>query len=375
MNMHKIKLYFWLAAICAVLVFLFGGCNRERIETASAPVTRPAPDKHEMLFTFENPAEINAWTFNHSGNLVKDQSAEWANSGRNSMKVTYDPGINWPTISLVRPKIDAAGVDPKLARFYQLLDGGIVDTIAVTMRNPNGRDINLLVNAIPFRLPAQSVTPVEFSIRQLADGCKGETTLIPSFAIWGFPEQGAFSIYMDDIALYKQPDNRAYAAQVEQDQARAVGADCFVLGVESAMRQVYPEPHRYTPFFASSVALKAARNESECFQAVVVPVGGALKDLTWTLPPLVDKSGQSLPASVRVVGYVHCDPVRYALNADGGWYPDLLVDVSRVAELAADTHLSLWVKVHAPADAKPGEYMARSPCALRAPSPRPSRSA
>ena len=339
-----------------VLSLAMAGCQRDPQVTQRKEI--PFQESQvQVMFDFENEADLEAWSFNHPKILTKERVAETA--GGHGMKVTYDPGYNWPCVMLVRP-MDGAPAAPGLVEFFEKFDSGDYDTLAMKIRNPIDQDIFMNINRMPFRVPANSIFPFEIPIAQLADDKGGERKGVDSIQMTGFPEQGKFTVYFDDVSLVKKADNRAWqTAQVlekARERAEQTGGDRFVLGVESAMRHVFPEFSRYAPPFKDQVALTMARNESESFQAVVVPLEGALEDVTWTVPKLVNAEGRALPASVRVVGYVWADPVIYKVPSVGGWYPDLLVDAANVAQLPAKTNLALWVKVEAPADAEPGEY-------------------
>jgi hypothetical protein len=358
-----------LTAAAGIIILLAGtvfitGCQAEKtMDSKTVPLQGPqmkfAQSTTERIFRFEEPADLDAWTFNHPKNLTKELSDAESGEGGKSMKVTYDPGYNWPSAMLVRPK-DGAVAAPGLVEFFEKFDSEEYDTLAMKIRNPSDLDIFMNINRMPFRVPANSVFPFEIPIEQLADDNGGERTGVKTIQMTGFPEQGKFTVYFDDVSLVKKADNRAWAAaqvlEKARKRAKQTGGNRFVLGVESAMLHVFPEFSRYTPPFKDKVALTMARNESESFQAVVVPLAGALEDVTWTVPKLVNAEGRALPASVRVVGYVWADPVIYKVPSVGGWYPDLLVDAAKVAHLPAETNLSLWVKVEAPADAAPGEY-------------------
>ncbi len=358
-----------LLAAAGILVLLAGtsvitGCRAKKTldDNTVCPQSTSmmfTPSTTEKIFSFEDTADLDAWTFNHPKILTKELSDAGAGAGGKSMKVTYDPGYNWPCVMLVRPK-DGAVAAPRLVEFFKKFDSGDYDTLAMKIRNPSGLDIFMNINRMPFRVPANSVFPFEIPIEQLADDNGGERTGVKMIQMTGFPEQGKFTIYFDDVSLVKKADNWAWAAaqvlEKARERAKQTGGDRFVLGVESAMLPVFPEFSRYTPLFKDEVTLTLARNESESFQAVVVPLAGAVKDVTWSVPKLLNVKGRALPASVRVVGYVWADPVIYKVPSVGGWYPDLLVDAAKVAHLSAETNLSLWVKVEALVDAEPGEY-------------------
>jgi len=247
-------------------------------------------------------------------------------------------------------------------RFFECLDSGAYDAIVATIRNVSDRQRTMLINTTPFYLPPQSVTPLRAPIRLLTDAFQGDPIGVTHFAITSIPpDDETWAIEVDDVGFVKQADNRAWhawnAAQTARDRARETGGGRFVLGVESPMRQVFVEPHRYGPRLANAYSLQAARNESESFQLVVVPCGEDLEDVTWAVSPPVNADGSELPAWTRVVGYVETQPVTYTLNnPHGDWYPDLLVDADRIGRLRGSRFLNLWVKVYVPSDAAPGEY-------------------
>ncbi len=398
MKLHKIKFHLWTTALCGLLVV--SGCKPRAAAPAApvapvapvapaapvapvapvapaapaapaapvapvapvAPIAIPPPERQEALFTFEDPAEVKAWTFNHPKLLASAQSDEWASGGKSSLKVTFHPTWpNWTAIMLKKPKADASQAgDPKVRQFFELLASGQYDFITFKLKNPNDRYLSMSVNGIPFQLPANSVTPVEISIGQLFEACGGSADKLTSFNLTAVPTEEPFSLYLDDFTFVKrakeEPARTSQAVARAKAHGHTTGADRFVLGVESPMRHVFLEGHRYRPRFESVYQMKAARNESESFQLVVVPFQGDLSDITWKVKAPVNDAGQELPVSVRVVGYVYCDPVQYELNARGGWYPDLLVDAKSVKNVPLGQNLNLWVKVRVPKNAAPGAY-------------------
>jgi hypothetical protein len=356
MKLQTIKFLLWSAAICTLLVF------SGRHARASAPVTLLPPERQEVLFTFEEPTEVKSWIFNHPNLLAATQSDEWASGGGHSLKVTFHPTWpNWAAIMLQKPNADATQPgDPKVKRFYELLAGGHYDFIAFKLKNPNDRYLSMSISGIPFQLPANSVTAMEISIDQLSEACGGNPEKLTSFNLCAIPTEEPFSLYLDDFAFVKRAKDKPARTAQAVARAKAHGlttqADRFALGVESPMRHVFMEGHRYSPSFEPVYRMMAARNESESFQLVVVPFQGDLADITWKVKPPVNDAGRKLPVSVRVVGYVHCDPVQYELNARGGWYPDLLVDAKSVKKVPLGQNLNLWVKVRVPEHAAPGAY-------------------
>lgn len=138
--------------------------------------------------------------------------------------------------------------------------------------------------------------------------------------------------------------------------ARRTNADGFVLATETPMRKVFLEANRFASTFSPRYNLTAARNEHESVQVIVFPLRGALRDVKWEISPLKNSAGQTLPVSVRLVGYVDCKQPPYVVPHTG-WYPDPLLDfVKQVEAVPASEVLPLWVTVDVPEEAKNGDY-------------------
>ena len=135
--------------------------------------------------------------------------------------------------------------------------------------------------------------------------------------------------------------------------------------------KVFPDDPPGEP--AQHVRIAAARNEREVFQLVVRP-NRRLDQLDVKCTPLVGPSGAALPAvEVERVAFVPIDnrssyfrsdlPEYYrklpnnAGRTDGwvGEWPDPVPPFSKM-DLPSGRNLPLWLTVHVPADAKPGEY-------------------
>ena len=113
----------------------------------------------------------------------------------------------------------------------------------------------------------------------------------------------------------------------------------------------------------TSAALAAARNEFESFQ-VVVRANASLKDVDVTASDLAGPGGKVIPASAFTLYRVH-----YVDCQKQGWLPDSLVPFvdpntgKRIGgkfgapfEAAAGQNAPVWVELHVPADAAPGDY-------------------
>lgn len=120
------------------------------------------------------------------------------------------------------------------------------------------------------------------------------------------------------------------------------------------------EPPREAP---STVILAGARDEYESGQ-VVVRGGGAMKGLRAQLTALIGPGGAQIPASAgrcRFVGYVPTDanspstPEDELVAKAPVDLPDPLLEDEQL-DVPADTTQPIWLTVHIPADAAPGEY-------------------
>lgn len=110
------------------------------------------------------------------------------------------------------------------------------------------------------------------------------------------------------------------------------------------------------PPTAPVVRLEAARGEYEPVQVVLRPKQ-PLTGLTASISDLAGE-GTSIPASavdILRVGYVY---VHTPTDAQGavGWWPDPLPPLDGPIDLVADQNQPLWLRVHVPRDARPGDY-------------------
>lgn len=138
--------------------------------------------------------------------------------------------------------------------------------------------------------------------------------------------------------------------------ARKAGADQFVLATETSMQKVFIEQSKFASAFGNEYELSCARNEHESFQVIVVPVSEPIADVRWSATRLHNDKGASIPASVRLVGYVKTKQPSYPVPFNG-WWPDPLLDfMDSVPQVPADEVLPLWVTVSVPEDAAAGVY-------------------
>lgn len=132
----------------------------------------------------------------------------------------------------------------------------------------------------------------------------------------------------------------------------------FVVTPVSSLEKIMPD-HPPVPL-GTEARIEACRNEWESLQLVVQPTSSRLVRLSVAVSGLAG-AGRAIPSSwaeVRAVGYVpaadHLQP-----GAPKRLWPDLLTPglaEDDVVEIEATTPQPLWVSVHVPEDASPGEY-------------------
>jgi hypothetical protein len=103
--------------------------------------------------------------------------------------------------------------------------------------------------------------------------------------------------------------------------------------------------------------LAAARNDFEAVQVVVRPQR-KLTGLSATALPFSGSGGATIPASHVKILQVYYHFVQQPTDATGvrDWWPDALPPLSEPLDVAAGENQPLWVLVHVPSDARPGDY-------------------
>lgn len=117
-------------------------------------------------------------------------------------------------------------------------------------------------------------------------------------------------------------------------------------------------PQRPLPETAGPAAtLSAARNDREAVQVVVRPKQ-ALKGLTAAAGALTASDGATIPAeNIKIMRvYYHNVQVPTDATSTPGPWPDALPPLDKPLDLPAGKNQPLWVLVHVPKDAKPGDY-------------------
>ena len=107
----------------------------------------------------------------------------------------------------------------------------------------------------------------------------------------------------------------------------------------------------------AAASLSAARNDREAVQIVVRPTQ-PLQGLTAAAGPLTGPKGAVIPAHQIKILRVYYHFVDHPTDATGvrDWWPDALPPLDKPLDVAAGENQPLWVLVHVPKDAKPGDY-------------------
>lgn len=160
-----------------------------------------------------------------------------------------------------------------------------------------------------------------------------------------------------DVAEVERGLARLETRLVRLPMLRAAGGAGYLVCTESTMTKVRPD-RPYRGKRADVVRVTLARNEYEAAQVVVVPLTGALREVSVSASGLRGPGGAVLPAenvSVNVVGYVEVKRQSGRAPMEPGLLPDpLLPDEPR--DVGRDRVQSWWLTVYAPADTPAGVY-------------------
>ena len=116
--------------------------------------------------------------------------------------------------------------------------------------------------------------------------------------------------------------------------------------------------HRAVPeAVGDAVQIAAARRDYEAAQVIVRP-GGELRNLTATASALTGPGGAVIATDSISILRVYYHFVHHATDAIGvrDWWPDALPPLDEPIDVAAGQNQPLWILVHVPPDAQPGDY-------------------
>ncbi len=130
----------------------------------------------------------------------------------------------------------------------------------------------------------------------------------------------------------------------------------YQIGIATTLEKIRRDVP-YAGAFGQSLRLELARNEYEGAQLVIANVNRDLRGLTAKVSDLRSAGDviANTNVTVRQVGYVNTvSPDKYSAAYVGLW-PDPLLQLPQV-DVPAGRVQPLWVTVHAPTNAPPGEY-------------------
>jgi len=146
-------------------------------------------------------------------------------------------------------------------------------------------------------------------------------------------------------------------------QASAMDAPDYCVGLESSMRRVTHASRRYR--FEGEVPanpqLAAAANEHEVFQLVVMPFERFLRGLRLDCGGLTGSGGHRIGAEKIAFGRVRLVRTQHSPHSNGtdlGWTPDPIepLDDSGGFDVSPGESQAVWVDVNVPSGTPAGEY-------------------
>lgn len=140
-------------------------------------------------------------------------------------------------------------------------------------------------------------------------------------------------------------------------QAAALGDGTWAVCVESPMRKIHAA-EAYVGKPTREALVELARNEYEGIQAVVVPLGAALRQVKVQIGALKGPGGAILGSeniTVRRIGYVNVTQPSGGATLPPGLLPDPLLDYAP-ENVPEEGFLPLLVTIYAPESQRPGTY-------------------
>ncbi len=163
--------------------------------------------------------------------------------------------------------------------------------------------------------------------------------------------------------IQKQIDRKTGArlesvAQLARRWMRQGNGPGPIVGFATSMEKILPRGNVSGVRIRRSLSLSLARNETEAFQVVVIPLRDAMRGVQVEVDELVSDTGARLPSKsvdVRVVGYVKTSRPCYRVEHIG-WWPDPLLDFIKAVDIALGDTQAFWVRFRAPKEAPAGDY-------------------
>ena len=131
----------------------------------------------------------------------------------------------------------------------------------------------------------------------------------------------------------------------------------WVVGSAGSFQKIPRALEHFEENLRDSIELKAAGNEMECAQIIVIALGRPLENVEVSVSPLVNDNDSIIEReaiSLYRVGYINTMPTSYSVNYTGDW-PDPLMPLT-VFDVSSDSIQPVWLEIVIPVDAEPGRY-------------------
>jgi hypothetical protein len=132
----------------------------------------------------------------------------------------------------------------------------------------------------------------------------------------------------------------------------------YLAGVETSLEKVFKDPDKVKAELSEVAIVKAARNEYESFQIILLPHGGDLKNIRIEPTQLTcHERGEVIEReniSFYQVGYVETKRPAYNIGFVG-WWPDPLFPL-RKFDVENGTVQPIWVTIYVPSNTSTGLY-------------------
>jgi hypothetical protein len=135
----------------------------------------------------------------------------------------------------------------------------------------------------------------------------------------------------------------------------------FLVTIDNSLNKIYPEKEYLKTTPEDSLYLSCAKNETEGFQIVIIPVGKDLKEVRIELADLLNENKAVLSKeniNLYQVGFVQTKKPFYNTPKVGLW-PDPLIPLKKEITIKQGTIQPIWVNVYVPQDTPKGIYQGR----------------
>lgn len=383
----KSTLVISILPVLIFLVYAFFSKSEEPIGLRSAMGVSAHADEIPAL-SFDSPASTKIWKGSKNAHISIDKG-NWPSMNRPYAEISFKAGNkqNQPPIvylnssqddtenpitlttnlsGRIQAPIELLKKNNQALSAYDFLEfktynpSSFPIDYTLNIKDPDGRrrSVSFYISLkareeklITIDLKASPLYPsIDLNNRYLSTNSKNANTL--EFTIPLLPKDVNF--YISEVQLIKGRNQKA----MQSAKFNAERIDGFDIYPKSSMEQIFIEKVKFKNDGSAqdSYKLYAAKNESESFQAVIYPGNTPLNNVTWSLSPLKNANGDSVPATVSMVGYVQVkQQPRYRIPFLG-WYPDPILPLQSVKSIPENEVLPLWIKTDVSSTAPAGTY-------------------